>query len=274
MLVTIIGGNGFIGGEIASYLAMNKVNYWIPEKKDPAVFKRNLGVVIYCAGNGECVTKPYEVMNANSSYLSEIVEKAIFERMIYFSSTRVYMGGEVASENEDLIIKCDDPRRLFNLSKLIAEEICIRSNRDIITIRPSNVYGLAPKSTLFLPSITKSAIINKKIDMFVDPTYAKDYVSVNNVVKIVYELVTKQKVKHNIYNVASGLNITANSIANKLCSLTGCDVIWHENKVTDMYPTIDIKRVKEEFGFEPDCVLNDLERLVQEMKLMFKNEIQ
>ena len=41
-----------------------------------------------------------------------------------------------------------------------------------------------------------------------------------------------------------------------------------------MYPTIDIKRVKEEFKFEPDCVLNDLEKLVQEMKLMFKNEIQ
>ncbi|WP_337242221.1 NAD-dependent epimerase/dehydratase family protein, partial [Proteus faecis] len=77
-------------------------------------------------------------------------------------------------------IHTSDNRRLFNITKLAAEEICLKSNKNITIIRPSNVYGTAINSSLFLPSIVRDAIQKKEINMFVSPEYSKDYISVND----------------------------------------------------------------------------------------------
>ncbi|MCV5223230.1 NAD-dependent epimerase/dehydratase family protein, partial [Escherichia coli] len=95
-------------------------------------------------------------------------------------------------ETDDLLVTAGDNRKLFNLTKLVAEELCIKSERDVTVVRPSNVYGLALNSTLFLPSIIRHAINNGEINMFVAPEYAKDYVSVNDVAKACVLLAEKQ----------------------------------------------------------------------------------
>ncbi|MCC9213027.1 hypothetical protein LOK03_08040 [Escherichia coli] len=65
------------------------------------------------------------------------------------------MNENCAKENADLLICHNDNRKLFNLMKLAAEEICRLSKRNVIIVRPSNVYGLALNSKLFLPQIIK-----------------------------------------------------------------------------------------------------------------------
>lgn len=59
------------------------------------------------------------------------------------------MNGDESSETSDLIIRQDDNRRLFNLTKLVAEELCFKSGKPFTIVRPSNVYGVALKVPCF-----------------------------------------------------------------------------------------------------------------------------
>lgn len=265
---TLIGGNGFIGSEIYKYLTERNCKVFVPRKNDTVIFEKDLGTVIYCAGHGDCLNNPSKVFDSNSSYLMKIIDKAMFSRMIYISSTRVYMGSEDKSVNEDsdLVIIKNDKRRLFNLTKLLSEELCFSSNKDIIVVRPSNVYGLAIKSPLFLPSITRDAINNGVVNMYVTPKYRKDYVSVYDVAKIIYEISIREKLKSNIYNIASGENTSAGEIADILHKETMCDVVWNSVDSDEVFPITDISKIKLEFNFIPSKVSDDLKSMIENFK--------
>ena len=207
---TVIGGNGFIGSHIVTLLKELGRDVFVPDRNSCNSLNGELGKVIYCAGNGDCAKSYFSVLEANTVLLAKLLQDAQFEKMVYISSTRVYMNHHSANETDDLIVTADDNRKLFNLTKLVAEELCLKSERDVTVVRPSNVYGLALNSTLFLPSIIRHAINNGEINMFVAPEYAKDYVSVNDVAKACVWLAENQNGNKEIYNVASGFNVTAN----------------------------------------------------------------
>lgn len=268
---TIFGGRGFIGSEIVEQLNTLNHSVWVPERSDPAIFEENLGIVIYCAGNGDCSNTPFSVFEANSVLLSEVLRRSTFERLIYISSTRVYMNNDESHENSDLLIRTDDNRRLFNLTKLVAEELCLKSGKPITIVRPSNVYGLALNSPLFLPSITKNAILNGYIDMFVPGDYAKDYVSVSDVARSVLALSQCKGADGKIINIASGHNVTSQEISACLVAATNCKVNWHSNIPSkEVFPVTCIELLKELIpDYNPRSVLSDLSEMVE----MFKNEL-
>ncbi|KHT52231.1 NAD-dependent epimerase/dehydratase family protein [Vibrio sinaloensis] len=263
---TLIGGNGFIGSEIYKYLDERNCSVFVAPKNDSIVFEKDLGTVIYCAGHGDCLNNPNKVFDSNTSYLKKIIDSAMFSRMIYISSTRVYMGTEEknVSEDSDVVIIKKDKRRLFNLTKLLSEELCFSSNRDIVVVRPSNVYGLAIKSPLFLPSIIRDAINNGVVDMYVTPEYRKDYVSVYDVAKIIYEIATRDSLKSNLYNIAAGENTSAREIADILQKETMCDVVWHSVGNDEIFPINDISKIKTEFNFVPSKVTEDLKAMIED----------
>ncbi len=264
---TVIGGHGFIGGEVSKKLIENGHSVYIPEKDDIGLFTKKLGNVIFCAGAGDCKNDPFKVFKSNSLLLSEVLQKSDFQKMLYISSTRLYMGQDNTDENTDLMVVTKDSRRLFNLTKLLSEELCLLSDKKTIIIRPSNVYGLALNSPLFLPAITRNAINNKHIDMYVTPQYEKDYLSVHDLVDAVYQLAEKSYLSHNIYNVASGINTTANDIANVLIQETSCDVNWIENCVDELFPVNNISLLKSEIDFNPRNVLSDMKIMIDDFKV-------
>lgn len=263
---TLIGGNGFIGSEIYKYLSERNCSVFVAPKDDSIVFEKDLGTIIYCAGHGDCLNNPNKVFDSNTSYLKKIIDNATFSRMIYISSTRVYMGSaeDNVSEESDVVIIKNDKRRLFNLTKLLSEELCFSSSKDIIVVRPSNVYGLAIKSPLFLPSITRDAINNGVVDMYVTPDYRKDYVSVHDVAKIIYELSIREKLNSSIYNIASGENTSAREIADILQKETMCNVVWHSVDNDEFFPITDISKIKSEFNFVPSKVTEDLKSMIED----------
>ncbi|MGP3592558.1 NAD-dependent epimerase/dehydratase family protein [Vagococcus sp. WN89Y] len=266
---TVIGGKGFIGSEIVSQLRGAGEEVVIPARGDEMLFKEDLGIVIYAAGNGDCGKEPFAVLESNTTLLAQLLEKAIFNKLIYISSTRLYMEQEGSSENNDLKICTNDNRRLFNLTKLVSEELCLRSGRETIVVRPSNVYGLALKSNLFLPSIIRNAITNGHIDMFVTPNYAKDYVAVSDVAKLVY-LISKNN-QHNVYNIASGTNTTAAEIADIIKEKTHCTVTWHEGYKGEYFPVTNISRTVNEFNYEYAHILTDIETMINNFKKILSN---
>ena len=261
---TVIGGNGFIGGEIVSLLKEKGETVNVPVRDCKSLFSTELGIVIFAAGNGDCVKKPFEVFNSNTKLLADILEHANFTKLIYISSTRVYMEQEASSEDSDLTVCYNDKRRLFNLTKLVAEELCLRSESNTVIVRPSNVYGTAIHSKLFLPSITRDAVNKKNVNMYVTPSYAKDYISVKDLVEMIYRI--SQGAKKRIYNIASGINTSADEIAKLLIEHSGCEISWHEGFMDDHFPITDISSIENEFNFKPRILAEDIQSMIISLK--------
>ncbi|MGF1788258.1 SDR family oxidoreductase [Photobacterium swingsii] len=265
-LYTVIGGNGFIGSELVSLLKSAGKDVYAPKRDCLDIFDKELGVVFYCAGFGECNKEPFNVLEANTVLLSDILKKSNFKRLIYISSTRVYIGQSNSEESADLVISHNDDRRLFNLTKLVSEELCLKSNKDCLIVRPSNVYGLALNSPLFLPSIVKDAVLNQEINMFVTKEYSKDYVSVKSLVKMLVKL-SDYSGKHKVVNIAAGRNTSAIEIIKAIQEEQDCNINWMRDVKDEFFPETSVKLCNSLVTFVESDVLSDIKSMVKEFKL-------
>ncbi|MEZ9107098.1 NAD-dependent epimerase/dehydratase family protein [Vibrio cyclitrophicus] len=269
-LYTVFGGTGFIGSEFVKKLEEQGHKVEVINRKTADFLDRELGVVIYAAGFGDCTNNCYNVLDANLTLLANILENANFEKLIYLSSTRVYLNQEYTNEDGNLNISINDSRRLFNLTKIAAEEMCQLSKKDVLIIRPSNVYGLAINSPLFLPSIVRNALINNSIDMYVTRNYSKDYIFVGDVVKYTLDLLDKGA--KGVFNLASGKNTSAKEIADIIVDKTNCNVNWLVDEDIDIFHEIDISKVNKNLDYRPNNVIDDLDKMIINFRNYFKLE--
>ena len=121
--VTIIGINGFLGSNLASYLKkkflikkFNKINYNI-----------NYGTIIYCAGTTFVNKNYYNLVESHITLLNKIINKVQFEKLIYLSSTRVYMNAKETLTDTCFNKVSNKEDSIFNLSKILGESICLSS---------------------------------------------------------------------------------------------------------------------------------------------------
>lgn len=262
MIYTVIGGNGFIGSEIVKQLREAGEQVYVPEKLDEGVFTKALGTVIYAVGHGDCANNPIKVLDSNVSYLVKILECSQFDSFIYISSTRVYMNQQASFESADLTVCAKDNRALFNLTKLTAENLVLNLVDKAIIVRPSNVYGLAVNSPLFLPSIVRDSIAKNEVNMYIREDYQKDYVSVVDVADAIYKLAKADIQSNEIFNIASGRNTRADIIAKVITDKTGCKVNWFESNVNEAFSEVDISKLQGVVDFNPTTIEDDLESMI------------
>lgn len=273
MKFTVVGATGFIGKELVNFLRSE--NHEVLEiKKEIPSSSVALGVVIYCAGYGDCMNGSENVIDANVGFLSKIIVSGSYEHLFYLSSTRVYLHNTDSKEESDVLLKNSDSRRLFNISKLAAEELCLRYTEKTTILRPSNIYGLAIKSPLYLPAIVRDALLKKEVNMFVSPNYSKDYLLVSSLVEAIYKLASKTKLEHRCYNVASGVNVSASELSELIRSETKCEIKWHDvdESKEDFFPETDINRLQEEIDFQPSMVIDDIPKMITMFRNYYKDK--
>jgi len=263
MKFTILGSKGFIGSNLIKHFSHSGINYSAPERDDNSIFEEDLGHLIYCIGlTADFRKRPFDTIKAHVCHLLYVLENAKFDSFLYLSSTRVY-GTEkrIAREEDPIKIQPLDFNDLYNISKAMGESICFAMGKDNVRVaRLSNVYGCDFKSENFISSLIRDALRNKRIVLYTALDSKKDYIDIKDVVNILPKIAMHGS--HQIYNVASGINVTNGQIVDILGRLTGCIVEVDENAKRICYPNICIDWIKEEFAFTPAMITNDLNELV------------
>lgn len=271
MKYTILGESGFIGSHLVAHLQQLGYECFAPKRNDPAIFEKDLGHIIYCVGlTSDFRQRAFDTVQAHVCYLLKILGNTKFESFLYLSSTRLYKNMDHGEENTILRVNPLDSDDLYNISKIMGESICFSTNQaNIRVVRLSNVYGTDFMSFNFLVSIIRDALIKGRIIMRTTMISEKDYVSIDDVVNLLPKIAMSGK--HQIYNIASGVNVSNQELLKILQHNTGCSIEIAENSEEVIFPKISIDRIQDEFGYVPILINDSLSNLIYEFKQRMKN---
>ena len=266
MKFTILGASGFIGKELVSYLKERNHDCYIPNRDAVFSTKENLGHIIYCIGlTADFRTRLFDTVDAHVCRLLEVMKTASFESFLFLSSTRVYNGSKLSNEETLLSVNPNHLDDLYNISKLMGESVCLsNSNKKIRVARLSNVVGNDFESENFLFSLIKEAVIQKKITLQQTLNICRDYIMINDVLEMIYNISIKGE--NRIYNIACGENLSNKEIIREISRITNCKIELKEESEGLIFPIISIKRIENEFSFTPSHVINELQELIIKYK--------
>ena len=265
-LCTIIGGRGYIGGALASFLRSRGCRVQVPDRNGTALFDRDLGQVYYCAGyTGDFAADPSATIEAHTSLLSRVLKDAKFQHLIYLSSTRVYDDLEGGPIEEDAVFSIDpsEPRHLYDLSKLLGEWLCLNQAPERSTIaRLSCVYSDNLEVPAFLPLLVRRLTTYGVACIPSWPHAARDYVHMDDVCQALFAMASRQAT--GIYNVASGENVSNLALSRRVLETTGLEITMSPPDAAPPAPPpqISIRRLQAHLGITPLSVMEALPDII------------
>jgi len=261
MKITILGARGFVGSHLLRHLENQGHEVFAPTREE-LYSKSPLHHVIYCIGTTSDFRKrPFDTVEAHVCVLKNILQHSDFDSLLYLSSTRVYEDNQLGQEHSNLTCNPHDVTHLFNLSKLMGESLCLNSGRANVKIaRLSNVYGNDFNSGNFLFAIIREALSSNHIKLQTALDSAKDYVSISDVVKLLEKISLEGQ--KNIYNVASGYNVSHKEIVEQISQVTSCTYDVLKAAPSVVFPPIDVSRIKSEFNFDAEKLTDNLFNII------------
>jgi UDP-glucose 4-epimerase len=212
---TIVGAKGFVGSRLAARLTADGWDVQAPAKNAPDLSERDLGVVFYCAGlTADYDRRPFDTVEAHATLASRIIAAGRFDRFVYLSSTRLYDGlrKPQVDETEPLVFEPTDPRRVYDLSKALGENLTLtRADGRGRVARLANVYDWEPGAPGFLSEWLIRARTGKDLALASSPAIARDYIHLDDVVTALIAIADAEEPA--VFNVASGELVTNGEIA-------------------------------------------------------------
>ena len=251
---TIVGAAGFVGRRLSARLRRDGWDVAAPVKDDPDLLKRDLGVVFYCAGlTADYDQRPFDTVEAHATLVSRLIEAGRFERIVYLSSTRLYDGRAETevSEAAPLVFDPTDPRRTYDLSKALGENLVVtRSGGRGAVARLSNVFHWEAGSPGFLSEWLARARDERAFTLASSPYVVRDYIHLDDVVEGLLAIARADQPL--IFNVASGALVTNGRIA-EVFEACGWRVAFSSEARPAPPPNSRIERLKT-LGVEPRAV--------------------
>ena len=299
MKVIVTGGAGFLGSHIVDRLLDQGENTFIidnfssgsleniahhlgkknfnfskadlrrPEEWIPA-FKETKAVFHYAANPDVRTSVLNPELHFNENILAtfnvlEAIRKYDVEYLIFSSSSTVYGEPSTIPTPETYISM--EPISLYGVFKLACENL-IRTYSKLygfkyLILRYANIVGRRSNHGVIYDFVNKLRENPSVLDILGDGSQKKSYMYVDDAVDAtmhLYNLLTRNKLKHLIYNVGSEDWITVLDIANIVVHEMGLtDVVFHLNPQTEdgrgwvgdvKLMLLDITRLKME-GFTP-----------------------
>lgn len=244
MTTTVVGAQGFVGRKLAQRLGAAGLAPWAPAKGDPALLKRDLGVVYYCAGlTADYDRRPFDTVEAHACLVGEILRAGRFDRFVYCSSTRLYDGlaKPVVNEAEPLVFDSTDPRRLYDLSKALGENLVItRAAGRGRVARLANVFDWGIGAPGFLSEWLTRASTERELVLTSSPWVARDYIHLDDVISAL--LAIADAPDPGVFNVASG-ELVSNAEIAELFEATGWKVRFTDDSRPAPPPCVEVARL-------------------------------
>ncbi len=272
MSFTIIGGKGFVGDAVATHLRAAGHEVFIPDRGDPRLLQLELGHVIYAAGlTADFRSRPFDTMRAHVGTLTELLEHATFDSLLYLSSSRIYRHAEETHEESSIALCSENFEDYFDLTKLAGEALCHASGRRNVRVaRLANVIGPDFRSANFIFDLIRSACRDQHIVLRSALNSEKDYVMVDDVAAILPKIALEGQ--YRCYNVAYGSNISHAQIVDTIAATTGASFAVNKGAPASISLPINILRLKAEFEFFPQDILSEIPRLVNEYREITNTE--
>jgi len=214
--VLIVGGAGYIGGQIAKdnpewdvydsliyekyfYLPNKFILGDIRDTKKLSKILPNYDTVIWLAaivGDGACLLNPVLTKDVNE-YATKWLVKNYDGRIIFPSSCSVYGSSEGLLTEESKL----NPLSLYALTKINSEKILMEHN-NVLIFRLGTIFGcsIRPRFDLVVNTLTAHAYINKKIKVFGGDQWRPN-IHVKDVAKLIGDVSVRSET--GIYNLAN-----------------------------------------------------------------------
>ena len=264
-LATILGATGFVGRRLAARLAADGWDTYAPAKGDTSLFGRDMGVVFYCAGlTADYDRRPFDTVEAHAALVSELVRAGRFEQLIYLSSTRLYDGQAAAEVDErtPLVFDPADPRRTYDLSKALGENIVLsRTEGRGAVARLANVYDWELDAPGFLSQWLVEAARSRELSLESSPHVVRDYIHLDDVIAALVAMADRGA--RGVFNVASGELTNNGEIANLFLS-AGWRVTFGGDASPPVPPRTDVARLQA-LGVSPAPVKEVVRRYLKRL---------
>lgn len=303
--IIILGGNGFIGKNIASDLIKRNKNVTIFDVKESITQSDNIkyyvgkiedrkklneallgqDIAIYLATN---ITPQSSMDSIESVYLTELPQlaqlleasKDIGLKRILFASS----GGTVYGDNGYEMCKEESPTNPLNhygIVKLASEKMLILYNKlygmENIILRISNPYGIGQEISSGVGAVTAFAsnlMKGETIQIYGDGSIIRDYIEIEDVAKA-FALAVDLNIKEAlpVFNIGSGVGVSLNELLSWIS--VELDILPTINNLPERpfdlrFNVLCIDKAKAILGFAPSS--NPREGIVNYIKKLKKIE--
>ncbi|HIQ12995.1 MAG TPA: NAD-dependent epimerase/dehydratase family protein [Thermoprotei archaeon] len=214
---------------------------------------------------GESMVQPWKYIYNNvlgTASILDLCREVGINRFIFISSASVYGDPEYLPIDEEHPLK---PLSPYGYSKVLGEYIGKMYSEvygmDVIILRLFNVYGFG-QSSEYAGVIAK--FIDRVLDglppvIYGDGLQTRDFIYVYDVCEAI-SLALRYRGGYEIFNIASGRDVSIRDLAYLIINLSGRDLkpIYMEAREGDIrYSVADISRARERLGFTAKTDLED-----------------
>lgn len=253
----------------------NRIIFWYgnvvnAELVDTLVSESN--IVIHFAAESHVTRSIYDnflffqtdVIGTQTVTNSVLKYKKNIERFIHISTSEVYGTAQKPLMNEEHPL---NPMSPYAAAKAGADRLVFSywSTYDIpaIIIRPFNNYGPYQHLEKAIPRFITSCILNESITVHGDGSASRDYIFVEDVCKAIDIIMHAkiEKVKGQVFNLATGIDRSIISIARDIIKLMGKDdsllTFIGDRPGQVIRHTGDIAKMKNTFGWQPNVLWDE-----------------
>ncbi len=285
MRIIIIGSKGFIGNHASHYFSglghsvwgadvmvdYEAENYLLIDAVNAdfnVLFEQQpFDLCVNCSGAAsvpDSIENPARDYHLNTSNVFKILDavrkQAPHCKVINLSSAAVY-----GNPNRLPIKETDASRPMspYGFHKLASEQICEEFHRffglKVASLRIFSAYGEGLKKQLFW-DLHKKALITNRIDLFGCGKESRDFIYIEDLVRLIEIVAEKSDFKADIINAANGAEITIQEAASEFLKYwkpeAKINFTGKERKGDPSRWVADISKVKA-MGYEPKFTLKD-----------------